>query len=100
MRFDTPIYFQRITPGKYNASTGNYGDDTPSETLRYASVTDTKEQTLLLVYGAIKEGSFTVRLQNHYEEPFDQIRIGKKIYKVDSSRKLRVKQTFVVSEVQ
>ena len=53
-----------------------------------------------VIYGMIKQGSLTIQLQNHYDCPFDQIRIGNKIYKVDYSRKLRTKQTFIVSEVQ
>lgn len=100
MRFDTPIYFQKITKGTYDASTGNYGDDIVEETLRYADVTDTGTQSLMLIYGEIKQGSLTVRLQNHYDEPFDRLRIGNVIYKIDSSRKLRMKHVFVVSEVQ
>ena len=42
----------------------------------------------------------TVRLQNRYDEPFDRIRIGEKVYQVDMARPLRVKETFVVSEAQ
>lgn len=101
MRFDTPIYFERIVKhGEYDASTHNYGEDTTEKEKRLASVTDSTTETLTLVYGGIKQGSKTVRLQNHYTKPFDQIRIGEKVYKVDRERKLRVKHTFVVSEVQ
>nr|DAF28441.1 MAG TPA: ASCH domain protein [Caudoviricetes sp.]DAJ14583.1 MAG TPA: ASCH domain protein [Siphoviridae sp. ctdzB12] len=53
-----------------------------------------------LVYGAIKQGSKTVRLQMHYKKPFDLIRIGNVLYRVDFERKLRTKHVFVVSEVQ
>ena len=100
MRFDTPVYFQKIKKGEYDASTGNYSDDIVKETLKYADVNDTGTQTLMLIYGTIKQGSLTVRLQNHYNEPFDRLRIGETIYKVDSFRKLRMKHVFVVSEVQ
>ena len=100
MRFDTPIYFERIQPGEYDASTGNYGEDTTNEEMRNAAVTDTGTDTMTLVYGSLKQGSKTIRLQNHYTEPFDSIRIGKKHYRVDRERKLRVKHIFVVSEVQ
>lgn len=100
MRYDTPIYFQRITPGEYSPNTGNYADDTVKETPRYASVMNTGEETLRLVYDGPKQGSLTIQLQNHYEEPFDRIRVGNKLYAVDFSRKLRLKHTFVVSEVQ
>ena len=100
MRFDTPIYFQTVKPGEYDASTGDYGEDATTEEMRLASVTDSTTETLTMVYGGIKQGSKTVRLQNRYAKPFDQIRIGEKVYKVDRERKLRVKHTFVVSEVQ
>lgn len=97
MRYNTPIFFQSIKPGEYDTTTGNYGDDAISEVKKYASVTDTGAETLHLVYGAIKQGSFTIRLQQPYKKPFDRIRLGEKLYQVDFARKSRV---FVVSEVQ
>ncbi|WP_415928904.1 hypothetical protein [Zhenpiania hominis] len=100
MRYDTPVYFQKVTPGEYDPDTGNYGDDTVKETLRYASVMNTGEEKLRLVYDGPKQGSLTVQIQKHYEEPFDRIRVGKKLYRVDFSRKLRTKHTLIVSEVQ
>lgn len=100
MRFDTPVYFQHIKSGAYNANTGDYDPDSVVEEQRAASVTNTGANTLNLVYGEIKQGSLTVRLQAHYTEPFDRIRIGDKVYRVDMERRLRTKHTFVVSEVQ
>lgn len=100
MRYDTPVYFQKITPGEYDPNTGNYADDAVEETLRYASVMNTGEEKLKLVYDGPKQGSLTIQLQTHYTEPFDRIRVGETVYRVDSSRKLRVKHTFVVSEAQ
>lgn len=100
MRFDTPVYFQTIKAGEYDENTGNYGADVISEEMRLASVTSTGRETLNLLYGEIKQGVFTVRLQNRYDKPFDRIRIDSKTYRVDSSRNLRTKQTLVVSEVQ
>ena len=103
MRYDTPVYFQRIVKGAYNANTGDYSPDNVVEVKRYASVTDTGTETLNLVYGGPKQGSLTIRLQNHYSEPFDRIRIGDgeqaKYYRVDRVRALRLKFNFVVSEV-
>ena len=98
MRYDTPIYFQHIET-EYDPTSGDYVEF-PAEELRYAAVTDSSTETMTLVYGNIKQGSLTIRLQNHYTKPFDQIRIGEKAYKVDRSRMLRVKQVFIVSEVQ
>lgn len=100
MRYDTPVYFQEITPGKYNPETGDYKEDTIQETKRMASVVNTGEETLKLLYGSLKQDSLTIQLQNHYNAPFSRIRIGEAIYQVDVSRKLRVKHTFIVSEVQ
>ena len=51
--------------------------------------------------GFHSEGTYsrTIHLQNHYDRPFDRIRVGNKTYGVDFSRKLRTKQVYVVSEV-
>lgn len=100
MRCDTEVFFQSIVPGEYDEATGDYGDDTVSEEKRHASVTDTGTETMNLVYGSIKQGSKTVRIQTHYKKAFDRIRIGNSLYRVDFERKLRTKHVFVVSEVQ
>lgn len=100
MRFDTPIFFQNRKKGEYDPETGNYKPDTVEETQCWASVTETRVDTLNLIYGEIKQGCYTVRLQNTYRKPFSRIRIGDKLYKVDYSRTLRTKNIFVVSEVQ
>lgn len=100
MRFDTPIYFQTITPGEYDPVTGDYEPDVVAEEMRRASVTNSGRETLLLVYGEVRQGSLTLCLQNRFTKPFHRIRIGDVIYRVDSTRPLRIKQTFVVSEVQ
>lgn len=99
MRYDKPIYFQTVEPGEYLPN-GDYDEPTVTEVKRLASVTDSGAQTMQLVYGGIKQGSKTIRLQNHYEEPFSFIRIDDKLYRVDMQRKLRRGHTFVVSEVQ
>ena len=97
MRFDTPIFFQKITAGKYNAETGNYEKDTVAEVKKYADVTESLTETLQVVYGELKQGCYTIRLQNPYNKPFDKVRMGEKTYRVDWKRRNRV---FVVSEVQ
>lgn len=100
MRYDTPVYFQKVKSGEYDPATGNYKDDTVEETMVMASVMDTRTETMKLVYGSIKQGSLTVHMQNHYRGDFDFIRVGEKRYKVDYGRYLRVKQSMVLSEVQ
>lgn len=97
MRYDTPVYFQRVVAGEYNADTGNYEKSTIKAEKRYADVTETRTETLQLVYGQIKQASLTIRLQNAIYSPIDSIKIGAKEYRVDWSRGKRV---FVVSEVQ
>lgn len=59
MRYGTPIYFQKLTPGEYDPATGNYGEDAISEDMKSASVMDTGTNTMMLVYSEIKEGSLT-----------------------------------------
>lgn len=100
MRYDTPVYFQTVTPGAYDPNTGNYGPETIIEEKRYASVTDTGAETLNLIYGELKQGCKTVRLQNYYDKPFTRLRIGEKTYRVDRARGLRLKYNLVCSEVQ
>jgi hypothetical protein len=100
MRFDTAVFFQHNKKGKYDPETGNYEPDEVEEILCWASVTETREETLNLIYGEIKQGSYTVRLQNTYRRPIHRVRIGDKLYKVDYRRRLRTKDIFVVSEVQ
>ena len=99
MRFDTPVYFQKLN-SVYDPNTGNYTDTVEREDERLASVTNTGDASLKLFYGDIKQGSFVLRLQNHYTAPFDRIKIDGKYYCVNFSRKLKIKHTFVVSEAQ
>lgn len=100
MRFDIPIYLQNIQPGAYNPETGNHEQETVTETKRYASVTNAGTETLNLVYGELRQGCLTVRIQAHCTTDFDRIRIGNKVYRVDLLRKLRNFTTMVISEVQ
>lgn len=100
MRYDKPIYFQKITPGQYDQDTGDYADDIILETKKYASIMDTGTEVMRLVYGSIRQGSKTIQLQTPYRAVFDFIRIGRKVYGVDYARQPSMKQVFVVSEVQ
>lgn len=100
MRYDTPIYFESVSPGGYDEETGNYGEPEIHRARRLASVISTSEDRMMLVYGSIRAGSVTVSLPVAYTDSFDRIRIGRKAYKVDWERTLRRKQVFVVSEIQ
>lgn len=100
MRFDTPVYFQLVKQGRYDVSTGNYGEYIIEETKRCADVTDAGAEILNLIYGEVKQGAVVIRLQNHYDKPFDRIRIGGKVFRADFRRELRHKHVFIASEVQ
>ena len=75
MRYDTPVYFQKVTQGEYDPITGDYGEDTVDETCVMASVMDTRTETMQVVYGSIKQGSKTIHIQNHYDKSYDSIRL-------------------------
>ena len=99
MRFDTPVYFQHVQPGKLDENTHNYGEDIIIENKVFAGVSPTNTETLKIVYGDIKQNSLTIKLQMPYKNPFDRIKVGEKLYKVDSAKQLRNKQVFIVSEI-
>jgi len=99
MRYDKEVCFETITPGTYDESTGDYGEETVESVTKLASVYDTRTEIMKAVYGGVKQGSLTLHLQNHYDADFDRITIGGKSYQVDFRRKLRTKESFVVSEV-
>ena len=84
----------------YDELSGDYREEKAKEVKLYADVTDAGSKTLNLMYGQLKEGVLVIRLQQHYTEPFEFIRIGSKRYRVDYERKLRRMHVFVVSEVQ
>lgn len=103
MRYNTPIYFQYVTPGEYDANTGDYGPDVVTEVMKRADVTDSTTETLKFVYGEIKHGCKTIRLQQSFRDAFDRIRIfdelsGKdRLYHVDKD--MLKKRVFVAREV-
>lgn len=110
MRCDTKIYF--VTDGERTlvddpaaSDYGEYVADNPQEEERVADVTDTQTNTQMLLYGAVREGSKTVRLNEAYRKPFDHIRILDRetgetaLYDVDAKRILRHRSTFICHEV-
>lgn len=100
MRYDTLVTFVKRVKGEYNKETGDYAKSTLDETDVFASVNDTQTSMLKLIYGTLRQGSYTIQLQNHYPDDFDYILIDGRRYDVDFTRRLRHKQTFVVSEHQ
>ena len=98
MRFDTPVVF-RLVQDVYDASTGNYTSTVVSEFTRYASVDNTTERMMTLVYGGVMQDSITARFQNHITDNYTDIKIKGKAYKVDYIAPKRVKDVFVLSRV-
>lgn len=100
MRYDKTIYFVTVNGSTYDETTGDYTDGEPVKVDAQASVMDTNTETLRLVYGEIRQGSYTIQLQNHYPGTFDYIEYDGKKYSIDFRRHLRHKDTYIVSEVQ
>lgn len=98
MRFDTPVTF-KVVESVYNESTGNYTDTVTSSFIRYASVDNTTQRMMTLVYGGVMQDSITARFQNHIEGNYTDIEIGGKAYKVDYIAPKRVKDVYVLSRV-
>ena len=109
MRCDTQIYF--VTDGEremitdpQSADYGGYADLETTEVGMLADVTDTKTSTQQLVYGKLREGSRTVRLNRQYVAPFHHIRIvdrgtgASKLFDVDAFRHLRHRSVFICHE--
>ena len=71
------------TPGTMNQINSGF------QTKCYASDYKFPIETPNLVYSELKQGRPYTRLQNHYTEPYDRIRIGDKTYRVDMSWRLR-----------
>ena len=106
MRFDTEVFFQYITPGEFDSSTGDYEEPSIYEEPRLASVMDTARDTLMLVFGELRQGSKTVTIRSNVRQGYSRVRIhdrtAKKdrLYRVRSVRELRRLTTFILEEVQ
>lgn len=98
MRFDTPVIF-RLIEDVYDAETGDYTESVTSEKTFYASVDNTTERMMTLVYGGVMQDSITARFQNHIVVDYTDIEIGGKAYKVDYIAPKRVKDVFVLSRI-
>ena len=97
MRYDKKVYF--VTEGEeYNYDTGNYELVEVVKDEVWANVSDTGTERMQLIYGALKQGAVTVRIQGKYEEAFDYIEVGDKKYNVDAFRTFRNDQAFNLSE--
>ena len=98
MRYDKQIFFVKEGEDEYNYSTGDYVTTEPIKHEAWANVSDTGTERMRLIYGALKQGAITVRIQGKYEEAFDYIEVGDKKYNVDAFRTFRNDQAFNLSE--
>lgn len=110
MRCDTKIAFvtdgaKTLVTDPTSNSYGEYVAGNEKTVERWADVTDTQAKTQQFLYGAIREGSKTIRLNEAYTAAFDHIRVTdrvtgtKTLYDVDAKRILRHKTTFICHEV-
>ena len=98
MRYDKQIYFVSQGEDEYDYATGDYVTTEPIKHEAWANVSDTGTERMQLVYGALKQGAVTVRIQGEYEETFDYIEVDDKKYNVDAFRTFRNDQAFNLSE--
>ena len=98
MRYNTRIYFVKEGEEEYDYATGAYIATEPIKHEVWANVSDTGTERMQLIYGALKQGAITVRIQGKYDEAFDYIEVGDKKYNVDAFRTFRNDQAFNLSE--
>ena len=98
MRYDRKAIFQQVE--EQYLDTGDYAERVVEEHTEYCSVAYTDLQTMHLVYGAIRQGSLTIHLQNYIGYTFNRIVIDGKKYVVDDAIDLRFKKVYVISEWQ
>jgi hypothetical protein len=102
MRYDRKVWFVNESESVYDEATGDYTDPVVERIFRLANITTTGEQSMVMLYGKIRQGAYTVRVQNGLEAPYQHIEvdsIGNK-YLVDSKKQLRNDLVLKVSESQ
>ena len=98
MRYSTPIYFVKEGEDEYDYATGDYITTEPIKHEAWANVSDTGTERMRLIYGALKQGAITVRIQGKHDEVFDYVEVDDKKYNVGAFRTFRNDQSFNLSE--
>src|SRR5699024_7752738 len=98
MRYSVPVYFVKETEPVYDYETGDYVDGELFKHDVWANVSDTGTERMQLIYGDLKQGAITVRIQGKYDEAFDYVEVDGKKYNVDAFRTFRNDQAFNLSE--
>lgn len=102
MRYDRKIWLVDESAPEYDETTGDYTDGAIERYYRDANVSDTGTETMNMLYGKIKQGALTVRVQNQIEMPYRYIEvdtIGNK-YLIDRVKHHRNEVVLFVSESQ
>ena len=99
MRYDTFAYFQSITEGAYDASTGDYADpEIVEDKVLCSHPVSASERVLQHVFGEVRKRALIIHTQNAYRKPFSRIRIGTKVYQATTTSYLRSKGGYVLTE--
>lgn len=96
MRYDTKAVFQLVEE-TYQAN-GDYAETVAEQHTEYCAIQSTDIQTMHLVYGAIRQGSITMHLQNPVGYTFNRVVIDNVPYVVDQKIPFRVKTAYILSE--
>ena len=99
MRYDKRIYFVKEGEDVYDYTTGNHIPGEAIKTEAWANISDMGTERQTLIFGGLKQGALTVRIQGKYEKPFDYIEHDGKTHKVENARTFRNDQVFEVSEI-
>lgn len=98
MRYDKKIYFVKQGEDIYDYDTGNHIPGETVKTEAWANVSDMGTQRQTLIFGALKQGALTMRIQGNYEDSRDYIEYNGKPYDISTVRTFWHDQTFEVSE--
>lgn len=99
MRYDKRVYFVKETKSTRNPD-GTWTKPTLIKEPRWANVSDQGTERMNLLYGGLRQGALTVRIQNGYNQPFDYMEVDGRRYNVDHRKTFRRDAAFEVSERQ
>ena len=95
MRYDKKVALIRNGSEEFNEETGDWDVTEATETDVWANVSDTGEQRQSLIYGGVKQGALTVRMQG--QPPiFTFMRIDGAEYEVTMTKRFRRQTVFQV----
>ena len=99
MRYDTKVLFVDGSGSEvYNPITGRNEKAEPIIEEVWANVTTLGTDRHIELFGDVNQSRLVVRLLNHYEKPYTEIRINGTKYRVEMTQKLRRRHTFIVEE--